>query len=110
HAAHKARFGFDIPGEVIEIVNFSATVVSVTPKPVLRELAPAAADPKPVETRSVHYVDGRKSVPVFRRDTLRAGHRIAGPAIIEETASVTVLNPGHQLAVDRFGNLAIERS
>ncbi len=33
HAAHAARFGFDIPGEIIEIVNFSATVVSTTPKP-----------------------------------------------------------------------------
>jgi N-methylhydantoinase A len=109
HAAHKARFGFDIPGEVIEIVNFSATVVSVTPKPVFRELAAAEGDPKPVETRSAHFVDGRRPVEVFRRDSLRAGHRIAGPAIVEETASVTVLNPGHLLQVDRFGNLVIER-
>ena len=110
HAAHKTRFGFDIPGEVIEIVNFSATVVSVTPKPVFRELEPATAEPKPVEIRSVHYVDGRQTVSVFRRDALRAGHRIAGPAIVEETASVTVLNPGHLLVVDRFGNLVIERT
>ncbi len=29
HDAHFARFGFNIPGEIIEIVNFSATVVSV---------------------------------------------------------------------------------
>jgi N-methylhydantoinase A len=47
---------------------------------------------------------------VFRRDALRAGHRIDGPAIIEEAASVTVLNPGHQLAVDRFGDLVIQRA
>jgi N-methylhydantoinase A len=110
HAAHKARFGFDIPGEVIEIVNFSATVVSVTPKPVFRELEAAVSDPKPVDTRPVHFVEGRRPAPVFRRDTLRAGHRIAGPAIVEETASVTVLNPGHVLTVDRFGNLVIERA
>ena len=110
HAAHKARFGFDIPGEVIEIVNFSATAVSVTPKPVLRELEAAAGDPTPVEIRSVHFVDGRRPTPVYRRCTLRATHRIVGPAIVEETASVTVLNPGHVLVVDRFGNLVIERA
>ena len=109
HAAHKARFGFDIPGEVIEIVNFSATVVSVTPKPVLRELEPAARDAERVATRSVHFVDGRQPAPVYRRDSLRAGNRIAGPAIVEEAASVTVLSPGRVLSVDRFGNLVIER-
>ena len=66
-------------------------------------------DPKPVERRSVVYVDGRHEAPVFRRDALRAGHRIAGPAIIEEAASVTVLNSGRAIDVDRFGNLAISR-
>jgi N-methylhydantoinase A len=110
HAAHHARFGFDIPGEVIEIVNFSATVVSVTPKPVFREIDAAEGQPVPIEKRPVVYVEGSRETPVFRRDALRAGHRIAGPAIIEEAASVTVLNPGHQLAVDRFGDLVIQRA
>jgi N-methylhydantoinase A len=110
HAAHLARFAFDIPGETIEIVNFSATVVSTTPKPVFREIERASGDPKPVEKRSVVYVDGHHESPVFRRDALRAGHRIKGPAIIEEAASVTVLNPGQAIDVDRFGNLAISRT
>jgi N-methylhydantoinase A len=110
HAAHLSRFGFDIPGEVIEIVNFSATVVSVTPKPVFREIERGTGEPSAVEKRMVVYVDGHRESPVFRRDTLRAGDRIAGPAIIEEAASVTVLNPGHVLDVDRFGNLVISRA
>ena len=46
HAAHLSRFGFDIPGEVIEIVNFSATVVSVTPKPVFREIERGSGEPR----------------------------------------------------------------
>jgi N-methylhydantoinase A len=110
HAAHLARFGFEIQGEVIEIVNFSATVVSVTPKPVFREIERVRGAPKPVERRSVVFVDGRHESPVFRRDSLGAGQRMVGPAIIEEAASVTVLNPGHALTVDRFGNLAIDRA
>jgi N-methylhydantoinase A len=109
HAAHLARFAFDIPGETIEIVNFSATVVSTTPKPIFREIERATGEPKAIEKRKVVYVDGRHDSPVFRRDALRAGHRIAGPAIIEEAASVTVLNPGWVLDVDRFGNFAIGR-
>jgi N-methylhydantoinase A len=110
HAAHRARFGFDIPGEVIEIVNFSATVISVTPKPVFLEIEAAKGDPRPVARRSVVYLDGMREAPVYRRDVLRSGHRIVGPAIVEEAASVTVLNPGHAITVDRFGNLAIDRA
>ena len=45
--------------------------------------------------------------PVYDRDSLRAGHTIAGPALVEENASVTVLGPGKSLSVDRFGNLLI---
>jgi N-methylhydantoinase A len=110
HAAHLSRFGFEIPGEVIEIVNFSATAVSITSKPVFREIEPGIGEPRPVGKRMVVYVDGHRESPVFRRDALRAADRIAGPAIIEEAASVTVLNPGHVLDVDRFGNLAISRA
>ena len=32
---------------------------------------------------------------------------MAGPAVIEEAASVTVVNAGHNLTVDRYGNLMI---
>ena len=44
---------------------------------------------------------------IYRRQDLKSGHRIAGPTVIEEAASVTVLNAGHNLVVDRYGNLMI---
>ena len=107
HDAHNARFGFNIPREIIEIVNFSATVVSVTPKPEFREIEAAAGDPEPVGTRSVVFPDGRRETAIYRRQDLKRGHRIPGPAVIEEAASVTVVNAGHNLVVDRYGNLMI---
>ena len=48
------------------------------------------------------------ATPVYLRDGLRAGNRVAGPALIEEEASTTVLPPGDRLRVDGFGNLDIE--
>jgi N-methylhydantoinase A len=50
---------------------------------------------------------GALETPVFTREKLRAGNRIEGPALIEEAASTTVLNPGDLLKVDPFGNLVI---
>ena len=107
HEAHAARFGFSIPGEIIEIVNFSATVVSATPKPEFLTIADAHGDATPTGRRSVMYPGGRLDTPVYDRAALRCGHLIAGPAIVEEAASVTVVNPGQSLRVDRYGNLLL---
>ncbi len=49
--------------------------------------------------------DGFVAVPVYDRYRLVVGDTIAGPAIIEERESTTVVWPGDRLAVDPFGNL-----
>ena len=56
--------------------------------------------PAAVGRRAVGFTDGRLEVPIYRREQLAAGHLIDGPAVIEEAASVTVVNPGQRLAVD----------
>jgi N-methylhydantoinase A len=48
-------------------------------------------------------------VPVYWRDELRAGHRLLGPAIIEQSDTTTPLLPGWGLTVDGFGNLHLAR-
>lgn len=110
HEAHKARFGFNIPGEIIEIVNFSITAVSATAKPDLMQLEVAKGDPEPIEQRAVMFAGGKVDTAVYRRGDLLAEHRIIGPALIEEQASVTVLNPDHALQVDKYGNLLVSHA
>ena len=34
-------------------------------------------------------------------------HSVSGPALVEESASVTVLDPGKTMTVDRHGNLLL---
>jgi len=55
----------------------------------------------------VVFADGPLPTPVYARSDLRDGHAITGPALVEEDASVTVLDPGKRLGVDRYGNLHI---
>ena len=50
---------------------------------------------------------GFRDTPTYRRAALRAGNRVAGPALIEEHASTTVLLHGDVLTVDAYGNLVI---
>ena len=40
--------------------------------------------------------------------TCAAATAISGPALIEEHASTTVVQPGDELTVDAFGNLQIQ--
>lgn len=108
HKAHRARFGFSTPGEIIEIVSVAVTLVASTPKPDILRLVKAQAPAAKRGERPVHFDSGTHQSPVYDRGDLLAGHVIVGPAIIEEPASVTVLNPGSTLTVDEFGNLIID--
>jgi N-methylhydantoinase A len=55
----------------------------------------------------VWFAGGWVESPVYARADLLQGHAISGPALIEESASVTVLDPHKKLTVDRYGNLLI---
>lgn len=108
HQAHEARFGFAIPGEIIEIVNYTVTVTARTPKPEMVRIEVGDGNPpEPTSHRSVWFVGGPVEVEVYDRARLRAGDAITGPALIEEAASITVLDAGHHLTVDEFGHLLI---
>jgi N-methylhydantoinase A len=108
HDMHEARFGFNIPREVIEVITVKATTVSLTEKPEFATIGDSAgAAAEAVARREVTFEGGRHDTPIYDRADLRAGHRIAGPAIVEEAASVTVLRPDQNLRVDAYGNLLI---
>ncbi len=44
----------------------------------------------------------------YEREALRAGNRLVGPAIVNQYDSTTVIPPGVEAHVDRFGNIVIE--
>ena len=74
---------------------------------------PTAAGPEPIPARagerSVYFdeAEGFVTTPIYRRERLLAGHRIAGPAVIEQMDSTTVILPGQDALVDAHGNLLI---
>jgi N-methylhydantoinase A len=106
HELHEARFGFRLADHV-EIVNFLVTGVAKTGQLGFPEIASAKAEAKPVTRRPVWFADGWIDTPVYARADLLHGHSVSGPALIEESASVTVLDPGKTMMVDRHGNLLL---
>jgi N-methylhydantoinase A len=84
------------------------TAIARTPKPALPELPAAKGAVEPRETRRVWFLGGPRDVPVYDRRALFPGHAIEGPALVEEQASVTVLEAGHRLRIHRHGHMLID--
>jgi N-methylhydantoinase A len=94
----------------VEVVNVRITAVGRGSKPSFPPL-PVSGDGEALAgRRDVYLSDAQRSVscPIYDRDKLRAGQTIAGPAIVEEYASTTLLFPGDTGRVAPTGELIIE--
>ena len=109
HALHERLYTFSEPAQPVEIVNQRVEAAGLTDKFDLPEL-PAAPSvrPEPAGER-LACLDGDtlRATPTYRRETLLAGHRVEGPAIVDQLDSTTVLLPGQTGRADRYGNLLI---
>jgi N-methylhydantoinase A len=109
-AVHQLRYGTCAPKELAELVSLRVTVIGEVPKPPKIHLEPGGAEPPAAARRGRKPVYFREAggfveTTVYRRAALKGGNRIAGPALVEEHASTTVLAPSDTLAVDAMGNL-----
>jgi N-methylhydantoinase A/oxoprolinase/acetone carboxylase beta subunit len=52
---------------------------------------------------------GFSATPVYDRNRLRPGNRIAGPAVVEERITTVIAHPGWNLRVDEYENIVMVR-
>jgi N-methylhydantoinase A len=111
-AVHEVRYGYSSRDENAEIVSLRLSVTGIISKPdhAPQSAKGASSDAALIRKSNVEFgvLGGRLNTPIYDRDRLPAGSRINGPALVQEYASTTVVAPGDQLTVDRFGNLDIE--
>lgn len=107
---HHQHYAFSMESAAAEFVNFNLTAFGVVKKPEIKKIA--AAGPLEKALKGERYIDfeeqGRLKSKVWDRALLGPGHRIEGPAAVEESKSVTVLYPGQTMEVDDYGNLIIQ--
>lgn len=108
--AHKAEYGYEIPGRDIEIVNCRVRAIGVTAKFAAaphrggKNLADALLSERPVYFGS----DGWVTTPIYERSAIPIGVPLAGPAVIDEMSSTTIVLPGQQATVDAAGNIIVQ--
>ncbi len=110
HSAHQQLYGYTYRGtQMVELVNVRVTSIGTIDRPPVAE-SPIGAEkrqPVPANTRPV-YLHGRfQDTPIYRRSEFAPGDTLTGPAVVEEYGSTSVIQPGHDVQVDRFGNLLL---
>ena len=110
-AAYRTRYSFLMPdrGLIVEAVSVEAVGGSDAFAETLPDSAPRAGPPQPADTVDMFTGGGRHRTPVFRREALRPGDRIDGPAIIAEANATTVVEPGWRASVTTLAHLVLER-
>jgi N-methylhydantoinase A len=112
HAAHAAEYGHGFPGEPVEIVNLRLTATAPAaklrgvPPPRPGSLAAALIGRAPSMFRTSQ---GLRSLdtPRYERDRLPVEEPIAGPAIILQADSTTIVPPEARVSALWDGNLVI---
>ena len=110
YRAHLQRFGYADRGEPVEIVNLRLKLDLAVDKPDLPPQPRQGPDPSAAQIASVAVVfrQGETATPLYRRELLAAGNRLAGPALVVQLDTTTVIPPGWQAEVDPYGNLLLE--
>jgi N-methylhydantoinase A len=110
HDLHEELHAYAVREEEPVLRSVRVKTQGRTRKPSLPELAPTQRKlGDTLRARRTAVFGGRLvDTPVYDGDLLGAGHRIEGPAIVEERFTTIVVYPGHVAELDRHGNYAIE--
>ncbi len=111
-AAHERMYGFVAEGEPVQLVTYRIEAVGVVRKARLVPLPVVGPDAAGAirERRDVWLAEAGDfvSCPVYDRDRLQPGNLIAGPAVVEQMDTTTVVLPGMTARVDPYLNLILE--
>ena len=106
HAEHERTYGHSSPADAVELVNLRIIGTRADGgdrRVVVQELTvPATAERR----RCVRFPAGSLDTPVVTRGSLLAGRR-AGPLIVEEYDSTSVVPPGWCAELDAHSNIVI---
>ena len=111
-ALHAERYGHSAPHEPLQVVNLRVRAIASEPRtPAARAAAAASRDAEMARrgTQAIVFdaADGPVPSGVYERARLPVGARVAGPALIQEYGTATLLWPGDWAEVTPPGHLLV---
>jgi N-methylhydantoinase A len=110
HELHRQRYGFADESRPVEIVNVRLRMIAASEpyEPKRRALVAGDGSAARYAEREVWFEGGWRPTQIYKRELLRPGDAIAGPAMITEYTAATLVLPGCAARVGGPGNLVID--
>jgi N-methylhydantoinase A len=109
---HELASGHKAETEPVELVSLRLISYGLVPQ---AKLSPSKATGRKVNDaktgeRKVYFgkQHGMLNCQIYTRDLLEPGHRVSGPAIVEQLDTTTVIHPEQEAAVDDYRNIIIK--
>lgn len=110
HNVHERVFAVKEPGQYIECIYWKGRATAILSKPMLERIEHHdGTPPEPRAWRMCSFGEGAIEVPCYLGSSLRAGHRLRAPAIVEEPTTTVVVYPGWALEVTDTGDYLLTR-
>jgi N-methylhydantoinase A len=110
---HEQASGHKAETEPVELVSLRLISYGLVPQ---AKLSPAKATGRKVEQaqigeRKIYFgkEHGILNCRIYARDLLEPGHKIFGPAVVEQLDTTTVIQPEQEAAVDEYRNLIVKK-
>ena len=104
---HRRRYGFDLDAS-IEIATLRVVGVGTSTEEVVSaDATPTAVAARPQREEQVYFDGQWEATGIHDRDALNAGSTVAGPAVVVQEDTTTVIEPGYNGVIDSLGNLVI---
>lgn len=111
HGLHEKKYGYRNEDKPVEIVNLRLRARGTLDKPRMEEFPMSSeipVDEALLDRREVTFDGQPVTTQIFKRELLKSGNRIKGPAIVVEYSSTIVIPPFAEAVVDKFRNLIME--
>jgi N-methylhydantoinase A len=109
---HEQNSGHKAESEPVELVSLRLISLGLVPQ---AQLSPGKVTGRKVEAaktgeRKVFFgkEHGVLTTKVYNRDRFEPGHKITGPAIVEQLDTTTVIQPEQEATVDEYRNIIIK--
>jgi N-methylhydantoinase A len=110
---HEQNSGHKAETEPVELVSLRLISLGLVPQ---AKLSPGKVTGRKVEAaktgeRKVFFgkEHGTLTTQVYNRDLFEPGHKISGPAIVEQLDTTTVIQPEQEASVDEYRNIIIRQ-
>jgi N-methylhydantoinase A/oxoprolinase/acetone carboxylase beta subunit len=106
---YAARYGYANAAEPVETVTWKLSAIGGAPRVTLAKASAEGRDGGLKSRRRAWFPEtgGWTECPVYDRYALAPGAQLAGPAIVEERESTSVLPPWTTATVDEYASLIV---